>query len=130
MLVIGAVAAAGLFHQGNPGAAIGLLLLFALLAAVNSPLIFPRSRSASEARRRSAQDGRPIIYWRPGCTYCMRLRLHLGRTAHRFHWVNIWRDAEGAATVRAANAGNETVPTVTTTDGTHTNPDPAWVRVQ
>ncbi|MFJ9176263.1 hypothetical protein [Streptomyces sp. NPDC102360] len=67
-----------------------------LLAGVNSPLIFPRSCSASEARRRSAQDGLPVIYWRPGCTFCMRLRLRLGRTAERFHWVNIWQDPDAA----------------------------------
>lgn len=130
LLTIGAASATGQFHQGNPGTAVGLLLPFLLLATTTSPLIFPRSCSASEALRRSELDGRPVIYWRPGCTYCMRLRLRLGRTAGRFHWVNIWRDADAAAAVRAANAGNETVPTVMASGRTHTNPDPAWLRDQ
>ncbi|MFG2951477.1 glutaredoxin domain-containing protein [Streptomyces adustus] len=126
----GAVLAAGLFLSGSPGDAVVVLLLFALLAAMNSPLVFPRSVGALEARRRSAADGRPVVYWRPGCTYCLRLRLRLGRDARGLYWVDIWRDPEGAAAVRAANDGNETVPTVVVAGRTHTNPDPAWVRGQ
>ncbi|MCZ7414418.1 MULTISPECIES: glutaredoxin domain-containing protein [unclassified Streptomyces] len=116
--------------KGNPGTAAGLLLAFLALAGVNSPLIFPRTISAEEAQRRSADDGRPVVFWRPGCTYCMRLRLRLGRSARLLHWVNIWRDPAGAAAVRAANDGNETVPTVVVAGRPHTNPDPRWVREQ
>ncbi|MCI3272310.1 hypothetical protein [Streptomyces cylindrosporus] len=36
----------------------------------------------------------------------------------------------GAAAVRAANDGNETVPTVVVAGRPHTNPDPEWVREQ
>ncbi|MFE2582145.1 glutaredoxin domain-containing protein [Streptomyces sp. NPDC059378] len=126
----GVVLGAGLFLSGSPGAAAAVLLLFGLLAAMNSPLVFPRSIGAVEARRRSAVDGRPVVYWRPGCTYCLRLRLRLGRGARSLHWVDIWRDPEGAAEVRAANGGNETVPTVVVAGQPHTNPDPAWVRGQ
>lgn len=46
------------------------------------------------------------------------------------HWVDIWRDPDGAAVVRAANQGDETVPTVVVAGRAHTNPDPAWVREQ
>ncbi|MEU5668598.1 glutaredoxin domain-containing protein, partial [Streptomyces longwoodensis] len=99
-------------------------------ARVNSPLIYPRSVSASEAAQRSERDGRPIVYWRPGCTYCLRLRLRLGRGARRLHWVDIWRDPDGAAAVRAANGGDETVPTVIVSGRPYVNPDPAWVRDQ
>jgi hypothetical protein len=53
---------------------------------------FPRSISAQEAQRRSAVDGRPVVFWRPGCKYCLRLRIRLGRSARQLHWVNIWRD--------------------------------------
>ncbi|BFV60993.1 glutaredoxin domain-containing protein [Kitasatospora sp. CMC57] len=116
--------------QGHPGTAAAVLLGFVLLAALNSPLIFPRSVSAPEAQRLSALDGRPIVYWRPGCQYCLRLRLRLGRRAHRLHWVNIWRDPAGAEAVRAANDGNETVPTVFVAGNPHTNPAPGWVRDQ
>ncbi|MFD9515661.1 glutaredoxin domain-containing protein [Streptomyces mirabilis] len=97
---------------------------------MNSPLIFPRSIGALEAQRRSAVDGRPVVFWRPGCKYCGRLRIRLGRSARQLHWVNIWRDPAGAAAVRAANDGNETVPTVVVAGQPYTNPDPAWVREQ
>ncbi|MFJ9811152.1 glutaredoxin domain-containing protein [Streptomyces sp. NPDC101158] len=128
LLLSGAVVATGQISEGSPGTAVALLLAFLTLAGVNSPLVFPRSIGAQEAQRRTAVDGRPVVYWRPGCTYCIRLRIRLGRSARRLHWVNIWRDPAGAAVVRAANDGNETVPTVVVAGRPHTNPDPAWLR--
>jgi hypothetical protein len=130
LMLCGSVLAARLIRGGTPGTAAALLLFFVLLAGVSSPLIFPRSIGVLEARRRSAADGRPVVFWRPGCTYCMRLRMRLGRSARQAHWVNIWRDPAGAAAVRAVNDGNETVPTVIVAGKPHTNPDPAWVREQ
>ncbi|MFD5432083.1 glutaredoxin domain-containing protein [Kitasatospora sp. NPDC127067] len=131
LLVLGGVAvASGPALDGNGGAAALFLVPFVGLAAVNSPLVFPKSLGAAEAQRRSAADGRPVVYWRPGCKYCLRLRLRLGRSARRLHWVDIWSDPEAAAVVRAANDGNETVPTVVVDGRPHTNPDPAWVRGQ
>ncbi|WP_406097125.1 glutaredoxin domain-containing protein [Kitasatospora purpeofusca] len=127
-VLCGSAVATGLASSGSPGAAAVLLLAFLALAGVNSPLIFPRSVGAVEAQRRSAVDGRPVIYWRPGCTYCIRLRIRLGRSAHRLHWVNIWRDPAGAAAARAANDGNETVPTVVVAGRSYTNPDAERVR--
>lgn len=129
LLVLGGSAvAAGLILSGSPGPAAAFLLVFVLLAGVNSPLVFPRSIGALEAQRRSAADGRPVVYWRPGCPYCMRLRARLGRAARRAYWVDIWRDPAGAAAVRAVNDGNETVPTVVVAGRSHTNPDPRWAR--
>jgi glutaredoxin len=131
LLVLGgSVGATGLFLSGTPGAAAALLLVFVLLAGLHSPLVFPRPIGALEAQRRSVVDGRPIVFWRPGCKYCLRLRIRLGRSARQFYWVDIWRDPAGAAAVRAANDGNETVPTIVVAGQPHTNPDPAWVREQ
>ncbi|MEU3756593.1 glutaredoxin domain-containing protein [Streptomyces olivoreticuli] len=130
LVLCGSAVATGLIVQGNPGTAAALLLVFLVLAGVNSPLIFPRSIGALEAQRRSAADGRPVVFWRPGCKYCMRLRIRLGRSARQLYWVNIWRDPAGATAVRAANDGNETVPTVVVAGQPHTNPDPGWVRGQ
>ncbi|SER11044.1 Glutaredoxin [Streptomyces sp. yr375] len=130
LVLCGSVPAAGLIVSGTPGAAVAILLVFVLLAGVNSPLIFPRSTGVLVAQRRAAVDGRPVVFWRPGCTYCMRLRIRLGRSARQMHWVNIWRDPDAAAAVRATNNGNETVPTVIVAGRPHTNPDPAWVREQ
>ncbi|MEU7167588.1 glutaredoxin domain-containing protein [Streptomyces morookaense] len=128
LVLCGSAVATVLIFEGNPDAAAALLLVFLVLAGMNSPLIFPRSIGAREARRRSTVDGRPVVFWRPGCKYCMRLRIRLGRSARQLHWVNIWRDPAGAAAVRAANDGNETVPTVVVAGQPHTNPDPEWVR--
>ncbi|MFG2807886.1 MULTISPECIES: glutaredoxin domain-containing protein [Streptomyces] len=130
LVLCGTAGAAGLVLTGSTATAVVLLLLFLLLAGVHSPLVFPRPVGALEAERRSAADGRPVVYWRPGCQYCLRLRVRLGRDARRVHWVDIWRDPAGAAVVRAANQGDETVPTVVVAGRAHTNPDPAWVREQ
>jgi mycoredoxin len=104
------------------------MILFAVLAVVASPLVFPRSITAAEAHRRQAADRRPIIYWRPGCPFCVRLRTTLGPRARRAHWVDIWQDPAGAAEVRTIADGNETVPTVITVTGAFVNPDPRHLR--
>ncbi|WP_405689856.1 glutaredoxin domain-containing protein [Streptomyces sp. NBC_01185] len=129
-VLCGALVAAPLFTGGPSGTAVALLLGFVVLAGMYSPLAFPRSIGAEEAQGRSAIDVRPVVYWRPGCAFCMRLRFRLGRKARRVHWVNIWRDPAGASVVRAANDGDETVPTVVVAGVPHVNPDPAWVRAQ
>ncbi|WP_030542734.1 glutaredoxin domain-containing protein [Streptomyces albus] len=59
------------------------------------------------------QDDGVVVYWRPGCPYCMKLRLRLRFSRLRYTEVNIWRDKEAAAFVRSVANGNETVPTVT-----------------
>ena len=53
-----------------------------------------------------------IVYWRPGCPFCVTLRvgLRLTRTPHRL--VNVHEDAAAAAVVRQHNGGDELVPTV------------------
>ncbi|WP_327085440.1 hypothetical protein OIE66_24155 [Nonomuraea sp. NBC_01738] len=130
MLVSGSLLAVSLAVRGSGGGAVVLWLGCWLMAWVYSPLVFPKSLGAEEARRRSALDGWPVVYWRPGCKYCLRLRLLLGRGARRAHWVDIWRDPAGAAVVRAANGGDETVPTVVVAGQPHVNPDPAWVRAR
>ncbi len=80
------------------------------------------------ARAAAAEDGAPIIYWRPSCSFCLRMRFSLGRLGRRAHWVNIRHDAVAAAFVRSVNGGNETVPTVVLHGEPVTNPDPLLVR--
>ncbi|WP_031519137.1 glutaredoxin domain-containing protein [Streptomyces sp. NRRL F-5123] len=128
LLVVGGVCGGLSVARGDYGTGGGFVGGFLVLAGVNSPLFFPRSVTAAEAERRSAEDGRAVVYWRPGCAYCLRLRARLGWRARRAHWVNIWRDPAGAAAVREVNGGNETVPTVVVAGRAHTNPDPAWLR--
>jgi mycoredoxin len=53
-----------------------------------------------------------VVYWRPGCGYCSSLFFQLDRSAVPYRRVNIYEDRAGAAIVRSAANGNETVPTV------------------
>ncbi|MFI6261678.1 glutaredoxin domain-containing protein [Micromonospora sp. NPDC051006] len=127
-LVCGAVVAGTLFATGSTQTGAIELLVFLGLAALLSPLFFPRSLDAAQAQERSAADGRVIVYWRPGCQYCLRLRARLGRNARQAYWVNIWSDPAGAAAVRAVTGGDETVPTVVVGGESFVNPDPGWLR--
>ncbi|MFE7271158.1 glutaredoxin domain-containing protein [Streptomyces sp. NPDC057623] len=63
-----------------------------------------------------------VVYWRPMCTYCMKLLLRLRFTRLRYTTVNIWRDPDAAAFVRSVADGNETVPTVTVAGRAMVNP--------
>ena len=123
-LLIGVGLAAWSASAGSGGLAVVQLAVFVVLAFLFSPLVFPRSVSAAEA----AVGDKPIIYWRPGCQYCLRLRLALIGVAGRVSWVNIWTDPEAAAAVRAVAGGNETVPTVVADGVSRVNPGPRWVR--
>lgn len=53
-----------------------------------------------------------MVYWRPGCPYCMLLRSGLRRTGLAYTETNIWTDTAAAGFVRSVAQGNETVPTV------------------
>ena len=68
-----------------------------------------------------AQD--VTLYWRPMCGYCMKLKKHLHRHGVAFEEVNIWQHREQAEIVRAANGGDELVPTVRVGDTFLINPD-------
>lgn len=62
------------------------------------------------------------VFWRPGCPFCVLLRAELKLRGIQAHWRNIYEDAEARDIVRAANHGDETVPTVRYGDVTLTNP--------
>ncbi|KZS73225.1 NrdH-redoxin [Mycobacterium kansasii] len=63
-----------------------------------------------------------VVYWRPGCPFCWRLRRALRRRRLPTREVNIWTDPDAAAVVRSIAAGNETVPTVVVGDIAMVNP--------
>jgi mycoredoxin len=106
----------------------GLMIAASLaLAWWVSPWRGGRSARHREVMARPRHERPVIIYWRPGCSYCARLRRRLGARRTEAVWVNIWQDAEAAAYVREHNAGNETVPTVVLEGEVVTNPDPAVV---
>lgn len=69
-----------------------------------------------------------VVYWRPGCPFCMKLRLSMRLVGLRRREVNIWKDPEAAAFVRSVADGNETVPTVTVGGKAMVNPSLRRVR--
>ncbi|MDH3303028.1 MAG: hypothetical protein OES24_21210 [Acidimicrobiia bacterium] len=110
-------------------------ILLLAVAFVLSPLRPTSITAISQAEAAQlmelpAAEGRHtvIIYHRPGCTYCARLRLKLTGVKSNAHWVDIWADDAAAAYVRMVNDGNETVPTVVIDGVPHTNPNPSVVR--
>lgn len=66
--------------------------------------------------------GSMVVHWRPGCPYCMKLRLRLRFSGLTYTEVNIWRDEDAAAFVRSVADGNETVPTVSVAGHAMVNP--------
>ena len=70
----------------------------------------------------------PVVYFKPGCPYGIRLRIAL--TLHRLPHRSVrFRDDEnGAARVREVNGGNEISPTVNIAGRWLTNP--SWREVK
>lgn len=100
------------------------------LAFVLSPWWRGRSPTHAAVTALPVSERAVVIYWRPGCVFCMRLRARLRGVAHRARWVNIWQDRDAAAFVRQVNRGSETVPTVVMDGEPLTNPDPDLVRAR
>jgi glutaredoxin-like protein len=72
-------------------------------------------------------DHKVTVYWRPGCVFCLRLRLVLRWHRLSVRQVNIWEDPDAAAFVRSVAGGNETVPTVVIDGHPIVNPAPSQV---
>jgi glutaredoxin len=131
LAALGLFGAASLALEGNLLVAAVALVIVAPLAWLVSPLRPDRSVSHWEAQERHVRDGDVIIYWRPGCPFCLQLRLALGRHADEALWVDIWADDEAAAFVRDVNHGSETVPTVIFRNGeARSNPRPELVAAE
>lgn len=81
----------------------------------------------SECDKRTSAGPLVTLYWRPGCAFCMRLRLVLRWHHLRVDQVNIWTDPDAAAFVRSVADGNETVPTVVIDGRAVVNPAPGKV---
>lgn len=99
-----------------------------LLSVLLAPFRGGRTTTHQEVLTMSEDERPVVIYWRPGCGYCARLRSSLGADGDQAVWINIWQDEDAAAFVRSVNDGNEVVPTVVLDGTPHTNPDPATVK--
>jgi len=115
-------------------AAQGRYFMAAFFAIINaalvwwvSPLRGGISPKHADVMRRPQNERHVVIYWRPGCQFCGRLKWRLGASGKQATWVNIWQDKEAAEFVRSHNDGNETVPTVVIDGSVITNPDPEMV---
>lgn len=119
-----------LARDGRTAWAVGYAVLALVLAWWTSPWRGRGGPTHQEVLAMSDTDPRKgvVVYWRPGCGYCARLKSALGEHRERATWVNIWEDDEAAAFVRSVNNGNETVPTVVIDGEPHTNPAPALVK--
>ena len=62
------------------------------------------------------------VYWRPGCPFCLKLRLGLRLTRTPHQLVNVREDPEASAFVKRHNGGDEVVPTVAVGDRVLNNP--------
>ncbi|MCX4564574.1 glutaredoxin domain-containing protein [Streptomyces phaeochromogenes] len=63
-----------------------------------------------------------VVYWRPGCPFCLKLRIQLWFVRLRHTTVNIRQDSVAADFVRSVADGYETVPTVTVAGRPIVNP--------
>ncbi len=123
--------AAGVMLGSDPGAgSILAAALMVVLAFLLSPLLFPRSPGDAAGRKRGREEGVPVVYWRPGCHHCLKLRLGLLLTRGRAVWVDISSDPDALARVRSVNGGDATVPTVFSRGTVRTAPSLRWVREQ
>lgn len=68
-----------------------------------------------------------VVFWRPGCPYCVRLRSKLDRARVLVEEIDIWEHPDAAAFVRSVAGGDETVPTVRLWDEVMVNPSPRVV---
>lgn len=63
-------------------------------------------------------SGGIVVFWRPGCLYCLRLIRELDAEQRSIpYWVNIWADPDAARRLAQYHDGDEVVPTVVTTAG-------------
>lgn len=123
----GLVLAAIMYGQGDEIAALLMLTVMTGWAWWTSPLHRGPHISHHEARSRTS-EGDVLVYWRPGCRYCAKLRRGLGPTSDDVTWVNIWADEAAADFVAGLHEGDEKVPTVVTGSGERLSPTPEAIR--
>ena len=128
---LAAVAGFALVNFGNIASSIVVMVLVVTFFFVlTTPVLYPRSLSDDASRVLASDRSVPLIYWRPGCIFCLRLRVALLLRGKKAVWASIRQDPASAARIRSVNDGNETVPTVFVGAEHRTNPDPSWVIAQ
>ncbi|WP_248123038.1 thioredoxin family protein [Micrococcus lacusdianchii] len=65
--------------------------------------------------------GGVVVFWRPGCQYCMTLlKVLTAEERDRVHWVNIWQEPEAAAALEGLHEARDGHP--------HQAVPTAWLR--
>ncbi len=128
VMLVGVIFAVLNVAIGNVAAGVLIGLLLVAFGLAISPAIFPRSCGWAESERLARSRQAPLILWKPGCSWCIRMRFALGAAGNRAVWVDIWDDPEAAAAARRRNDGNETTPTVIIGGESWTNPEPSQVK--
>ena len=118
LTVGGILAQAAVEDSGlNPG----LIALLAILPIVAAWWVSPLRRGPHidhAQAQAQARDDDLVVYWKPGCSYCIRLLRGLNRLERsRVLWVNVWKDNDAARFVADRNDGNILTPTVLTGAG-------------
>ncbi|MBG6083903.1 glutaredoxin domain-containing protein [Zhihengliuella flava] len=115
ILVLAALVAARALSGPVDGVAVAFALGLAIFSGFTAIAAVVPSRPDAGVEQHVA-DGGVAVFWRPGCTFCLRLMWKLRSHLKDVYWVNIWKDDDAAARVRELNGGNETVPTVLTSE--------------
>lgn len=126
-VLVGLAVAMAVVSVGDPAWGIAVPLLYAAAGLWASPIGDRTTHAHAEVQAMSPGERPVVVYARPGCSFCLRLRLYLLGGPQPV-WVDIWDDPEAAAFVRSVNDGDETVPTVVVADEATTNPPPGQVR--
>ncbi len=82
------------------------------------------TRDAAPDRFDELAASNVVVFWRPGCGFCMMLRRGLRKAGLTTVEVDIWEDPDAAAFVRRHARGHETVPTVAV--GGEVMVNPSW----
>ncbi|MCA1782549.1 MAG: hypothetical protein LC679_10365 [Intrasporangiaceae bacterium] len=96
VLLTSAVVVGSVLSAGDVIRAVGYGALGVAVAWWLSPRQGGRSARHDEVMERAESEREVVIYWRPGCVFCARLRGRLGRAGRKATWVNIWQDEAGA----------------------------------
>lgn len=127
VVLVGLAVAIAAVSWGEPFWGVVVPVLYAGAGLWASPIGDRHTHTQAEVQAMAGHERPVVVYARPGCSFCLRLRVVL-LGAPQPVWVDIWDDPDAAAFVRSVNDGDETVPTVVVDDEVTTNPPPARVR--
>jgi mycoredoxin len=128
----GSAVALGVVALVVEGRLSGLVLAAIAIALAWAWRVSPLRRAQPHVPHRLAMDEAlprdVIVYWRPGCTYCMRLRRQLDSDVRRqLRWVNVMADVEASQFIRRFHGGDMVTPTAVTGSGRQVPATAEWI---